>query len=854
MLINLKVNGQKNPLSVNKKSLRLSLESDGVVVEKVNYEILTKEGEVLFVQNETKSRTQYFDGRGLNDRTEYIAKATATCSDGKTYTDICAFNTGISDGAFNGVWIENPKFDGSVSEFKVDFKISSPVKKAMLYVVGLGFYKSFVNGVVTDEYFYKPVMTDFDVRTGLDNVAYDEENFKNSKKKVSYGTFDVLDKLVVGDNGLSILLGTGWYYNKDKNVTDPDVSFSTPKLIFELHLETENGEMLIKSDENCLVKNTNRKSQMFYGDSIDFTKDEDEFVFAHNAKAPSGEMIASECEYDGIIEELTDYEKTFEDGKTVFDFRKNHSGGLNLKVKGKRGSKLTLKFYEVKTDGKLDHYTSSCGLYDYKTKEHLSDLFQQSELILSGGEDELYPLFHWDCYRYVSFECDGEYEILKISSLFISTAVKQDGDFSCSDEFLTNFYNVFILTQRDNMHCGVPSDCPHREKLAYTGDGQLACESTSYCLDTESFYRKWLDDIIDSQGANGWIPYSAPHIAGGGGNWWSNAVSVVPIKLYKHTGDKEVLKKAVPSAIRLLGFYNTLHEGDYIITGRAISWMLGDWLAPEVMQANAHMINTLAYYSLANDVCFMLGELGEDSLEYEELKVKIKNAINEKFFDEKTANYGSGIQGENVMPLLFNIVKEEHKERVWQNVKNHYKKRGHFDTGIVLTPMLLDLLTERGEHELALKLMTVDDAPSFKHMLKGETTICEHWLKGWPREDGEVSGSVSHCHPMYGSVIQWVVKNVAGLDLSALYKEEVVFKPKFIDAIKSATAEKQTAYGLIRTKYLATNGFEMKILLPKGLTGKLVMPFSVTATNENGESITGKLLTLNGGEYIINKA
>ena len=35
------------------------------------------------------------------------------------------------------------------------------------------------------------------------------------------------------------------------------------------------------------------------------------------------------------------------------------------------------------------------------------------------------------------------------------------------------------------MHGGVTSDCPHRERLGYTGDGQLTCNAVMTELDAE---------------------------------------------------------------------------------------------------------------------------------------------------------------------------------------------------------------------------------------------------------------------------------------------------------------------------------------------------------------------------------
>lgn len=90
--------------------------------------------------------------------------------------------------------------------------------------------------------------------------------------------------------------------------------------------------------------------------------------------------------------------------------------------------------------------------------------------------------------------------------------------FRCSDPVLNWLYDAYIRTQINNFHNGIPSDCPHRERLGYTGDGQLTSETAMLLLDSGKLYEKWYQDILDSQGADtGHIPHTAPFLGGGGG-------------------------------------------------------------------------------------------------------------------------------------------------------------------------------------------------------------------------------------------------------------------------------------------------------------------------------------------------
>ena len=68
------------------------------------------------------------------------------------------------------------------------------------------------------------------------------------------------------------------------------------------------------------------------------------------------------------------------------------------------------------------------------------------------------------------------------------------------------------------MHGSFPSDCPHRERLGYTGDGQITAQAAMLTLGSKEFYRKWIRDILDCQDPeSGLIQHTAPFLGGGGG-------------------------------------------------------------------------------------------------------------------------------------------------------------------------------------------------------------------------------------------------------------------------------------------------------------------------------------------------
>ena len=92
----------------------------------------------------------------------------------------------------------------------------------------------------------------------------------------------------------------------------------------------------------------------------------------------------------------------------------------------------------------------------------------------------VHPKFCWHGFRYFEVEGPGE----AVSASVVCSDVSVLSSFRCSDPVLNWLYDAYIRTQINNFHNGIPSDCPHRERLGYTGDGQLTSETAMLLLDS----------------------------------------------------------------------------------------------------------------------------------------------------------------------------------------------------------------------------------------------------------------------------------------------------------------------------------------------------------------------------------
>lgn len=164
------------------------------------------------------------------------------------------------------------------------------------------------------------------------------------------------------------------------------------------------------------------------------------------------------------------------------------------------------------------------------------------------------------------------------------------GGFACSNPLLNRIDRIWWRTQLDNMHGAVASDCPHRERSAYTGDGQTVCATVMHRFDAAAFYSKWIGDILAAQNPDtGYVPNGAPWQPGcGGGVAWGAAICIMPWEFYLHYGDRDMLARNLDGMKGYVDYLGGWADADGVIYARAphgrepVYWMnLGDWCPPE---------------------------------------------------------------------------------------------------------------------------------------------------------------------------------------------------------------------------------------------------------------------------------
>ena len=331
------------------------------------------------------------------------------------------------------------------------------------------------------------------------------------------------------------------------------------------------------------------------------------------------------------------------------------------------------------------------------------------------------------------------------------------------------------------MHCGVPTDCPHRERLGYTGDAQLTMESALLTLDSADFYRKWLKDLRDCQDVKtGHIQHTAPFCGGGGGpGGWGGAIILCPYYYYKITGDKSVIEENFESMSRYLECMKGFSNGGLIVKERERGWCLGEWGTPDKVIIPEPFVNTYYYIRCMEIFSYLASEIGKISDQSAEIALS-KAALVREYYNAETNGFCDGVQGANVFALSLGLGNEEMKK----SLIGHYERTKAFDVGIFGLSVLSEYLVESGNIQLLFDLLTTDKYPSFHYMkTHGATTVWEAW-----------DGSCSHDHPMYCSFIKQFFYGFLGIK-AKVGSKDIDIKPQYIKGLSFVEGSIKTGDG-----------------------------------------------------------
>ncbi len=696
----------------------------------------------------------------------------------------------------NAKWISPAKECDSPVIVK-KFNLDSVAPDAKIYITGLGFFEASINGKkITNDKFI-PLITDYEKREFkiINYPCRDTMTYR-----IYFCEFDIADLLKEGENTLEVQLGTGWYRQIER-ISEGYLEYSDRlKAIFSI----VSGDQEICSDGSEMwYPSEITYTQLFIGEVIDASLIDAVKELKPVDVLPDTESILSPQigTPDREIRTLPLTKIAEVGGKAIYDAGENISGVVRITTKAGYTGRVVLRFAENLNDDKSLNF-NSCGDAGMRSgrKQHQTD-----EFICDGQVRTLEPKFTWHAFRYV--EADGEFESAEVAVIHSDCPVITE--FDSSSEGLNYLYETYIRTQLDNMHGSIPSDCPHRERLGYTGDGQVCAPVVMSLLDTKEFYRKWIRDILDCQDiTRGHIQHTAPFMGGGGGpSAWGGAIVSVPYAFYKHYGDVSIINETYDAMVKYLGYMMSNSEDYLIVREEEGGWCLGDWATRETIAIPEAYVNSAYLVRLLGMMTEMARVIGcyEDTAEYERLSDCIRDSVKRHYYAD--GHFCGGIQGADAYAYDIGLADED----MIRAFAEKYDKLGYFDTGFVANPLVTTMLFENGYADVAMKLFESEEMGSYLYMKRhGATTIWENW-----------NADSSHNHPMQGAPVLHLFTDILGIkqaEDSVGYKS-VVINPAKITSLGYARGSMITPSGKISVDRC---GDDYTIEIPEGINASFV--------------------------------
>lgn len=687
----------------------------------------------------------------------------------------------------NAKWVTSKECDSPIIVGK--FNVKKETVSADINICGLGFFELFINGKKVSDDILVPAYTDYESREGR-RLLYPNE--RHGRYRTLYMTYDILPYIKEGENDIEIWLGNGWY-NQRERIVEGDMWYDFIKLIYSITLTDKKGnKTFINSDENLKWKKSPIVfNNIFYGEKWDFDAADDTLYPVVITTAPKSDIFERQtCPSDKEISAFKPKEIFCDGNRRIYDAGINISG--YAKIKGKGTIKVT---YSENINGDFTLNYGSAGS-DQLSADGVPQI--QTDEYITEKERELKPKFSVKAFRYI--EVVGE--VLDIEIIVVHSDINKASNFECDNEILNWLYNAHIRTLLNNLHYGTVSDCPHRERLAYTGDGQVASNAVMTTLDTESFYKKWIKDIYDCQNSlTGNVENTAPFGGGGGGpGGWGGAIVIIPYNFYKHFGDKEVLREGLPNMLKWYEFMLSRAENNLISKKVEGCWFLGEWCTPARCEISPALVNTYYFIKCMRKVLEIANILGKeiDKKGISENIDKCVTALSETFGDISPENDQGGTCFLADLGL-YDISK----------IAEKYRNNQVFDTGIFGTPLLLKLLFENGYEDIAFDLLANPDDVNFNYMInRGATTFWESWKGG------------SHDHPMFSSVVENIFEHIMGIGQDGFGFENIVIAPKIPQKINKVSGYVDTNAGRISVSFDRNKG-EYTVAVPKN--AKLIL-------------------------------
>ncbi len=819
-----------NPMGVDTARPRFSwqLEWPGRGEHPTAYEVLVAASPAALASNRGDVWDSGKAGSADNSQIEYNG---APLESGRTYywkvrvwnpagtaSDYSAparFDMGLlARGDWKAEWI------GGGGELRAGFTIPAKIERARAYVTALGYYELHVNGRRIGHKVLDPAPTTY-------------------SKRVLYSVYDVTRALREGANAAGVMLGGGWATLG--HAPQFAAFYPAPAALVQLEVEMEGGQRMTvasgatwKASDGPIVSDSIYDGEVYDArretpgwDTPSF--DDSAWRAARTMEGSNGERSPETMPAIEAVGELAPKSISSPDpGVYVYDFGQNVSGWARLRVRGPRGTTVTLRYSElVYPDGRIN-------------RENLRGAKSRDVYTLRGGGGERYqPRFTYHGFRYVELSGLPEAPALDtLRAIVVHSAVGTTGGFAASKPILNDIQRVIGWSQLTNLF-GIPTDCDQRdERQGWMGDAQVTAEESMDNFDMAAFDTNFIRDIRDAQGGDGSLTDTVPLRYGGRPSdpAWGTAYPELCWQMWRHYGDRRILEQNYDGLKKYIAFLGTQAKGDVLSY-----FHYGDWVP--IVRTPPEFVSALYYLHDVTTLGAVASVLGKDSdaEAYAKLAQRIRAAVQQKFFDPATGGYAGGTQTANAMAIAMGVPDAHQRGIAASNLMNDivYYHDTHVTTGFIGVRYLFPVLTELGRSDLAYELATQTTYPSWGYMIdNGATTLWELWQ----RKTGPSMNSQDHA--MFGSVGAWFYEALGGIGIGAdgAGYRHIRIAPHPADDLRWVTASLESPRGLVLCSWTRSPGkIVLTATVPPGADAEIAVPRDLEMTSftvtESGRAV-----------------
>ncbi len=736
------------------------------------------------------------------------------------------FETGILDKShFQAKWINpelvcDPDIHKPASYLKKSFQAAKG-KSARLYVTCHGLYEVYLNGKRVGDFVLAPGCNNYD-------------------KRVAYQTYDVTDLIQDGENLAQVVLGDGWYrsvsgVDGDRNLYGTDVA-----LFFQLEIDKK---IVCISDESWTASQSGpiRENDMQQGEVVDARMED--ITDYHGVKVEDFGVETFACSNCMPIAEMERFPGKLigtPNGETVIDYGQNLAGYISFRLHAHAGQKIVLTHGETLDEN--GNFTQE-NFQDRKRHKE-GGTRQQVVYTCKEGLNEYKARFTIWGFRYAKVETDMDLRDAEFTAIAVYSKMQELGSFTCSDADVNRLVRNSIWSLKSNF-CDVPTDCPTRERAAWTGDMGVFAPTGLYLADCYPVIRKWLGECRLTQHEDGKVCNISPRnntpgffsglLAGSVG--WGDACIIVPYVLYKRYGDPRILEENYGMMQKWYSFLEGraknkaedapegMEQNPYRAYAIETGVDYGEWCEPDVDSTSAMRTPqgkvATAYFARSGqmlaEIAGILGKT-DDSIRYADISEKAGKAF--RCMAAQDGRICSDRQAEYVRAIAFDLLTEEEKRRAAEDLEGLVRRCGwHLNTGFLSTPWLCPVLADYGYVEAAYRLLLQDTMPGWLYQVKkGATTIWENW--DGIDEKGVPTASLNHYSK--GAVTGWLFEGVCGIHLT---DGEIRIQPQPWGMLEDAKAVYHSPVGEIESGWRREGeGFVYEFAIPANASALIVLP------------------------------